>query len=62
MLFEVEINYKGNQLLVMVKRKLTFLLFGMPSASIVSKILEKWSSIIYETSEKNHVHLQYAST
>jgi hypothetical protein len=46
MLFEVEINYKGNQLLVMVKRQLTFSLFGMPSASIVSKILEKWSTII----------------
>ena len=54
MLFEVEINYNklGNQLLVTVS--VFSSLFGMPSASMVSKILEKWSTIMHEACNKNH--------
>ena len=40
----------------------SFSLFGMPSASIVSKILEKWSIIIERETRGKKNHLQYAST
>ena len=66
MLFEVKIDYNklSGQLPVgeqEVMRK--FLLFGMPSASMVSKILEEVVNDHARHLEvRKHIHLQYAST
>ena len=66
MLFEVKIDYNklSGQLAVGeqdVMRK--FSLFGMPSASMVSKILEEVvNDHARDLGDKKHNHLQYAST